>query len=156
MEPTPEVDREVDRYRRRLLAAGATGAAAGLAGWSPASLAQAGGAKPLPAFASFKDAGRLIVHSASGIETRREAFGTSGITDTDILFVRNNIAPPPASITADPDAWQIEIQGVTRPRTLSVAELKRIGHTLKPLEIVQPEGPSFAVAGWAVRWQKGN
>ena len=123
MEPmTPEVD----LYRRRLLAAGATGAAAGLAGWSPASLAQAG-AKPLPAFAAFKDASRLIVHSASGIETRRSAFGTSGITDTDILFVRNNIAPPAASITADPDAWQVEIQGVTRPRALSVAELKRIG-----------------------------
>jgi hypothetical protein len=43
MEPmTPDVD----LYRRRLLAAGVTGAAAGLAGWSPASLAQAAGAKP--------------------------------------------------------------------------------------------------------------
>jgi len=124
MKPTTP---EVDLYRRRLLAASAGGAAAGLAGWSPASLAQAAGAKPLPTFAAFKDASRVIVHSASGIETQRSAFGTSGITDTDILFVRNNISAPAASITADPDAWQVEIDGVSRPRALSVAELKRIG-----------------------------
>jgi sulfite dehydrogenase len=124
MEPTKT---EVDVYRRRLLAASAGGAAAGLAGWSPASLAQAPGAKPLPPFASFKDASRMIVHSASGIETKRSAFGTSGITSQDILFVRNNIAAPNASITANPDAWQIEFDGVTNPRTMSVADLKRLG-----------------------------
>lgn len=118
---------EVDLYRRRLLAAGAGGAAAGLSGWSPASLAQAVAAKPLPPFAAFKDASRVIVHSASGIETRREAFGTSGITDTDILFARNNLAAPSASITANPDAWQIEVDGVSNPRMLSVADLKRMG-----------------------------
>jgi sulfite dehydrogenase len=118
---------EVDVYRRRLLAAGTAGAAAGLGAWTPASLAQGAGAKPLPAFAAFKDANRLIVHSASGIETKREAFGTSGITDTDILFVRNNLGAPDAAITANPDAWQIEFDGVTNPRKLSVAELKRLG-----------------------------
>ncbi len=118
----------IDVLRRRLLAAGATGAAAGVGlGWSPASVAQAAGAKPLPGFAAFKDASRLIVHSASGIETRREAFGTSGITDTDILFVRNNINPPDASIAANPDAWQVEFDGVTSPRSMSVAELKGLG-----------------------------
>jgi sulfite dehydrogenase len=119
--------RKVDAYRRRLLAAGAAGTAAGLSGWSPAGLAQGGTAKPLPAFASFKDASRLIVHSASGIETRREAFGTSGITDADILFVRNNVSPPDAAITANPDAWEVEFDGVTRPRKLSVAQLKGLG-----------------------------
>jgi len=115
---------EVDVLRRRILAAGATGAAAGLSGWAPASLAQG---KPLPPFASFKDASRVIVHSASGIETKREAFGTSGITDTDILFVRNNLGAPNASITENPDAWQVEFDGVSTPRTISVAELKRMG-----------------------------
>lgn len=119
-----KTDIEVDVLRRRLLAAGATaGAAAGL-GFSPASLAQG---KPLPPFASFKDASRVIVHSASGIETKREAFGTSGITDTDILFVRNNLGAPGASITENPDAWQVELDGVSTPRTISVAELKRMG-----------------------------
>ena len=116
---------ELDRVRRRLLATGVAAGAGAAAGWAPAALAQ--GAKPLPAFASFKDADRLIVHSASGIETKREAFGTSGITDTDILFVRNNINPPDASITQNPDAWQVEFDGVTSPRKMSVAELKRLG-----------------------------
>jgi len=124
MEPTKPTQPDIDLNRRRLLVAGSAGAAAGLAGFSPASLAQA---KPLPPFASFKDADRMIVHSASGIETKREAFGTSGITDTDILFVRNNIAAPSADIVANPDAWQVEFDGVAKPRKLSVAELKGMG-----------------------------
>lgn len=128
MEPTQPEQRNVDLNRRRLLAATGAGAAAGLAGLSPAVLAQqAAGAKPLPPFASFKDASRMIVHSASGIETKREAFGTSGITDTDILFVRNNIAAPGAEIVANPDAWQVEFDGVANPRKLSVADLKGLG-----------------------------
>jgi DMSO/TMAO reductase YedYZ molybdopterin-dependent catalytic subunit len=124
MEPTKPKQPDIDLSRRKLLVASSAGAAAGLAGFSPASLAQG---KPLPPFASFKDANRMIVHSASGIETKREAFGTSGITDTDILFVRNNIAAPAADIVANPDAWQIEVDGVANPRKLSVAELKNMG-----------------------------
>jgi sulfite dehydrogenase len=117
---------QVDIARRWWLAASASGAAAGLAGWSPASVAQA---KPLPPVASFKDASRVIVHSASGIETQRNAFGSSGVTDVDILFLRNNIAAPDASIVGNPDAWQVQIDGVTTPRSLTVAELKRMGLT---------------------------
>ncbi|MCZ2096650.1 MAG: sulfite oxidase [Anaerolineae bacterium] len=115
---------EVNVARRWLLAASAGGAAAGLGGFSSPSLAQA---RPLPPVASFKDASRVIVHSASGIETQRSAFGTSGITDTDILFLRNNIAAPDAAIVANRDAWQVQIDGVTQPRTLTLADLKRIG-----------------------------
>ena len=117
---------ETDLNRRRLLVAGAGGVAAGLSGLSSSSFAQAA-AKPLPPFAAFKDASRVIVHSASGIETKRDAVGTSGITDIDVLFARNNLAAPGASITSNPDAWQIEIAGVTNPRTLNVADLKRLG-----------------------------
>ncbi len=120
-----------DLRRRQLLAAGAGSAAAGLSGWSPASLAQAAQqaaqAKPLPQYAAWKRAESVIVHSANTIETRRGAFGTSGVTSQDILFVRNNLAPPDPAIASSPDAWQIEFDGVTQPRTLSVADLKRIG-----------------------------
>jgi sulfite dehydrogenase len=115
---------EIDLLRRRLLAAGATGAAAGLSGWAPGAMAQG---KPLPPFASFKDGSSVIVHSASGIETKREAFPTSGVMPTDKLFVRNNIGAPNASITENPDAWMIEIDGVTNPKKLTVGELKRMG-----------------------------
>jgi len=119
-----ETGLEVDMARRWWLAASAGGTAAGLAGWSPASFAQA---KPLPPVASFKDAGRVTVHSASGVETLRSAFGSSSITDIDVLFLRNNLGAPDASIVANPDAWQVQIDGVTSPRALTVADLKRIG-----------------------------
>jgi len=123
-------DNQVNIVRRHWLAASAAGAAAGLSGWSPSSLAQAQTqSKPLPAFASFKRADSMIVHSASGLETRRSAFGSSGITDTDVLFVRNNLTAPNASIVEDPDAWKLEIDGVSSPGTLTVAELKRMGLT---------------------------
>jgi DMSO/TMAO reductase YedYZ molybdopterin-dependent catalytic subunit len=121
-------DKQVDIVRRHWMAASAAGAAAGLSGWSPSSLAQAQAqAKPMPAVASFKKAGSMIVHSANGIETHRSAFGTSGITDVDVLFLRNNLAAPNASIVEDPDAWKIEIGGVSNPATLTVADLKRMG-----------------------------
>lgn len=121
MQATPS---EIDLARRRLLAASAGGAAAGIAGWSPAARAQA---RTLPPVAAFKDIDRLIVHSANGIETKRSAFGTSGITDVDALFLRNNANPPDASIVADPDAWQLRVDGVSTPRLLTLADLKGIG-----------------------------
>ena len=69
----------------------------------------------------------VIVHSATTIETKRSAFGTSGITPAEHLYVRNNLPAPDASIVADRDAWQVAIEGVRNPRTLTVADLKTIG-----------------------------
>lgn len=130
--------------RRRLLigAAGAI-AAPGLAHAAAAGAhpgpdaAKAGGAKPaaagapagkpLPPYAGWKRADAMIVHSANTIETRRDAFGSSVITPSDRLYVRNNLPPPDASILDDRDGWQVEIAGVKEPRTLSVAQLKTIG-----------------------------
>jgi sulfite dehydrogenase len=118
------VQHEVDLNRRRLLAGAGAGAAVGLAGWTPVSLAQG---KPLPDYAAFKDMSSVIVHSANTIETRRSAFGTTGVTLQKILYVRNNVSPPEQSIVKDPDAWTVEFEGVMKPRTLTVGELKRLG-----------------------------
>ena len=65
--------------RRRHLLAGSAGAlaAAGLGSWTTGASAQT---KPLPPYAAWKDADSVIVHSSSTIETRRSAFGSSGIT----------------------------------------------------------------------------
>jgi sulfite oxidase len=69
----------------------------------------------------------MIVHSSSTIETRRSAFGTGVVTPAEQLYVRNNLPAPDASIVADRDAWEISIEGVKNPRTLTLAELKRMG-----------------------------
>ncbi|MEG3000635.1 MAG: sulfite oxidase [Comamonas sp.] len=119
--------------RRRLLtgSAGAL-AAVGLASFQSQALAQAApaaapAAKPLPGFASFKNADAVIVHSSTTIETKRSAFGTSVITPSNQLYVRNNLPTPPESIVADRDAWQVQIAGVKQPRQLTVRELKSMG-----------------------------
>ncbi|PPE67215.1 sulfite oxidase [Caldimonas caldifontis] len=114
--------------RRHLLVGSASAlAGVGLATWTQGAVAQAATAKPLPAFVSWKDASALIVHSSSTLETKRSAFGTSVITPSEQLFIRNNLNAPDASILDNRDAWTVSIEGVKSPRELSVAELKTLG-----------------------------
>jgi len=127
--------------RRRMLATtGGLVAFAGLGGVPGIAGAQkatetgaAPAAKPLPAYAAWKDSDSLIVHSANTIELRRSAFGSGGITPLDRLFVRNNLNPPSEEIVKDPDAWTVEIQGVGKPRSFTVAELKTLGLASVPV-----------------------
>ena len=112
-------------HRRHMLAGSASALAAiGLASWTRPAAAQA---KPLPAYATWKDPASVIVHSSSTIETRRDAFGTSIITPADKLYIRNNLPSPDASIVADRDRWEVSIDGVQHPRTLTVGQLKSMG-----------------------------
>ena len=120
--------------RRRLLAGSASAlAAAGLASFQSQALAQvaapaaAPAAKPLPGYASFKNADAVIVHSSTTIETKRSAFGSSVVTPTNQLYVRNNLPTPPESIVADRDAWAVQVDGVKKPKQLTVRELKTMG-----------------------------
>jgi len=127
------MERSPNFSRRRLIATG-PGALAivGLTG-APRVAAQAAApvppaqAKPLPAYVAWKDADSLIVHTPTTIETKRTALGSSGITPTERLFIRNNLPAPDVSIVANRDAWQLAIDGVRQPRTLTVAELKALG-----------------------------
>jgi len=127
--------------RRRMLATtGGLVAFAGLGGVPGIAGAQkaaqgdaAAAAKPLPAYAAWKDSDSLIVHSANTIELRRSAFGSGGITPLNRLFVRNNLNPPSEEITKDPDAWTVEVQGVGKPRSFTVAELKTLGLASVPV-----------------------
>jgi len=124
------IDAPTSLPRRYLLASSASAlAAVGLATWTRGATAQtaAVAAKPLPAYVSWKDQASLIVHSSTTMETKRSAFGTSVITPSDQLFIRNNLPPPDASIIADRDAWEITLEGVKNPRKLTVSELKSMG-----------------------------
>jgi DMSO/TMAO reductase YedYZ molybdopterin-dependent catalytic subunit len=111
---------------RRHLLAGSAGAvaAASLGTWTRPASAQA---KPLPAYVSWKNPDSVIVHSASTLETRRSAFGTSVVTPSEQLYIRNNLPAPDASILADREAWSVSLEGVRKPRALSVRELRTIG-----------------------------
>jgi sulfite dehydrogenase len=116
--------------RRRVLAGSVSAlAAAGLAGAGTTAMAQTNAAapKPLPAYVGWKDPNSLIVHSATTIETKRHAFGSGLITPSDQLYIRNNLPAPDASILADRDAWELVVEGVNQPRTLTLQELKSIG-----------------------------
>jgi len=121
-------DSPLSLRRRQLLAGGAGATLVGLAGEAAAQASAPAAARPtLPAYVSWKDANAVIVHNPNELETKRSAFGTSGITSSDRLYVRNNVTPPDPSILADRGAWQVSIEGVKNPRALSVNELHSIG-----------------------------
>jgi sulfite oxidase len=120
--------------RRRQLLAGGAGALAGtgLIGLAADAAAQASAPaattpRALPAYVAWKDSDAVIVHNPNELETKRSAFGSSAITSSDRLYVRNNVTPPDPSILADRDGWQVGFDGVRNPRTYTVAELKTIG-----------------------------
>lgn len=118
--------RETIRIGRRQLLAGGAGAvvAAGLFGGRPLGAQEAAA---LPGYADWKDADLLIVHSDRTIETRREALGSGVVTPEDRLYIRNNVAPPDPAILDDPDGWEVAIEGVGSPGTMTVGEMKALG-----------------------------
>lgn len=118
---------EIINIRRRTFLAGSAGAvaAAGLAGTG--TIARAQDAKPLPDYVAWKNPDAMIVHSGNTLETKRGFIGTSGITSTDELYIRNNVSPPSEEIVADRDAWEVAFEGVADPRAVTVGELKTMG-----------------------------
>jgi len=122
---------KLDNHTRRHLLIGSAGsvAIAGLASFHKTIFAQAAAEviKPLPPYVAWKDPKNFIVHSSTTIETKRSAFGTSVVTPSDQLFIRNNLPAPNPSIVANRDAWEIRVQGVKEPRVFTLAELKSLG-----------------------------
>jgi DMSO/TMAO reductase YedYZ molybdopterin-dependent catalytic subunit len=125
-----------DPSRRRLLASGSAVLAAASIGSVARAVAQAPAPAPapagapqakLPAYVSWKDPDSMIVHTATTIETKRTAFGTSLITPAERLYIRNNLPAPDVSIVANRDGWMVSVEGVRQPRSLSVADLKTLG-----------------------------
>ncbi len=131
----PELDLKNPMRRKALVAGGGVAAMAALPGIAsadgvrtdPPAKPAAGGGKALPAYAQWKDADAMIVHSANTIELKRQDFTHSTITPIDRLYVRNNLNPPSEDIVKDPDIWKVEISGVGKPQVLTVADLKRLG-----------------------------
>lgn len=85
--------------------------------------------KPLPDYVSWKNPKAMIVHSKNTLETKREYFGASGITPTNELYIRNNLPPPSEDIVANRDAWEVSIEGVKKPGTKKLGDLKDLGIT---------------------------
>ncbi|HSN85086.1 MAG TPA: molybdopterin-dependent oxidoreductase [Polyangiales bacterium] len=82
-----------------------------------------------PALPDGKDPANFIKHGDNPLtlETRREKLGTSVLTATSVLFVRQNLPLPPPEFVADRDGWTTRVEGVERPGDIRVDELKRLG-----------------------------
>ncbi len=114
---------------RRQFLVGSAGTVAGLGilSLAPSAYAESGHAIFQKEFMAWKQADALIAHSDFTAETRRDAIGQGVVTPSDRLFVRNNLPAPSQSIVADPDRWEVSIEGVNNPQTMTVGELKKLG-----------------------------
>lgn len=165
------ITKPADLNRRRLLTTSAgTLAVAGLSpvlsvaqtattssSGSAAAPAAATAPKGLPPYVSWKHADSMIVHTPTTIETKRSAFGTSVITPTDRLYIRNNLPAPTAEIVANRDDWKISIEGVGKPQTYSLGQLKSMGiETIATVLQCSGNGRGyFAGKPSGTKWQVG-
>ena len=86
-------------------------------------------ATPSPPLPDGKDPANFIKHGDNPLtlETRREKLGTSVLTNTRVLFVRQNLPLPPPELVQDREGWTARIEGVKQPREIRVDALKRLG-----------------------------
>ena len=112
-----------------------TASLAGLAATAsvvPITLANANHAeneKGLPSFIDWKDRDALIIHSDKGIETHRSAIGESLITPNRNVYIRNNMPTMTDAQIGNRNDWKVSIKGVKNPRTFTLSQLKKLGHT---------------------------
>jgi sulfite dehydrogenase len=125
--------RKLNLSRRNFLAGTATLAGiAATASVAPITIANANhseGKKGLPGFIDWKDRDALIVHSDKGIETHRSAIGESLITPNRNVYIRNNMPTMTDTQIGDRKKWKVKIEGVKNPKTFTLAELQKLGHT---------------------------
>lgn len=78
-----------------------------------------------------KDPDEFIIHGTEPqtFETPRPNFGTSALTATSLMFVRNNLPAPSEEELGldDRDAWSLEVEGVQDAGEITLGELKKLG-----------------------------
>ncbi|MBO29228.1 MAG: sulfite oxidase [Rhodobacteraceae bacterium] len=114
----------IENVKRRHFLIGSAGTMAAAAVGMPAGAQDSD--NPLPDYVSWKDAEDMIVHSKQTLETKRAAQGSELITPSTELYIRNNLPAPSDDIVADRDAWEIEIDGVANPGTMTVGDMKTL------------------------------
>jgi DMSO/TMAO reductase YedYZ molybdopterin-dependent catalytic subunit/cytochrome c553 len=91
---------------------------------------------PEPAVKKLPDGlsrNNFYVHNEKplALETKRQNIGSSPITPTSVLFVRNNLPMPSKTIVSNPDEWVLEVKGVKSEQALTVAKLKTMGRSFE-------------------------
>lgn len=117
---------------------------------------------PAPSQPGLPDGLKLdnfIEHSRSplALEVRRSRIGSGAITPVSRFFVRNNLPMPAPSIITDADHWQLEVGGVNRPGSISLAQLKGLGLDMEAA-VIQCSGNGrrfFEHAPAGSRWGTG-
>ncbi|MEM7135971.1 MAG: molybdopterin-dependent oxidoreductase [Myxococcota bacterium] len=71
----------------------------------------------------------FILHGRSplALEVRRSDVGSGVVTPVSRFFVRNNLPMPSQEIISRADAWELEVDGVAKPGSISLPELRGLG-----------------------------
>jgi len=126
--------KKIDTSKRNFLTGSVT--LAGVAAATsvlPISIAKANhedsDSKGLPDFIKWKNRKALIVHSKKGIESHRTAIGESIITPIRNIYIRNNMPTMTDAQIGDRNKWKLSVEGVKRPKTFTLAQLRKLGQT---------------------------
>jgi DMSO/TMAO reductase YedYZ molybdopterin-dependent catalytic subunit len=124
----------INSSRRNFLAGSATVAGvAAAASVMPITIAQANhtdkGTKGLPKWVGWKKRSALIIHSDKGMETHRDAIGSSVITPLRHVYIRNNMPTMSDAQIGKKANWKLTVEGVKKPRTFTLAQLQQLGQT---------------------------
>lgn len=113
---------EINVNRRHFLV-GSAGATV-LAGAGMPVMAQESGG--LPDYVSWKEVDAFIQHSQQTLETKRGEIGLSAFTPNDLVYVRNNLPSMTEEEVGDPEAWEIAVEGVAQPGSMTLADLRNM------------------------------
>ncbi len=114
--------------------------------------------KATPEYIKWKNRNALIIHSEGTIETHRDMIGNGIITPIENVYIRNNVnSLNDQQIGSRPD-WKLEVQGVQKPRTFTLAELQKMPLKITPM-VLQCSGNGrkfFAHGPSGTKWDTGS
>ena len=114
--------------------------------------------KATPEYIKWKNRNALIIHSEGTIETHRDMIGNGIITPIENVYIRNNVNSLNDQQIGNRPDWKLEVQGVQKPKTFTLAELQKMPLKITPM-VLQCSGNGrkfFAHGPSGTKWDTGS
>ena len=114
--------------------------------------------KATPEYIKWKNRNALIIHSEGTIETHRDMIGNGIITPIENVYIRNNVNSLNDQQIGNRPDWKLEVQGVQKPTTFTLAELQKMPLKITPM-VLQCSGNGrkfFAHGPSGTKWDTGS
>ena len=114
--------------------------------------------KATPEYIKWKNRNALIIHTEGTVETHRDMIGNGIITPIENMYIRNNVNSLNDQQIGVRSEWKLDVQGVQKPRTFTLAELQKMPLRITPM-VLQCSGNGrkfFAHGPSGTKWDTGS